>query len=71
MTALIKRTARRIAPMLLAASLFLSPAGIPSARAQEFPEPAGEKKGDPVPYYLGAGLLAMIILFIVGKSARR
>ncbi len=71
MTALLKRSARRIAPILLAAGLFLSPAAIPSARAQEFPEPAGEKKGDPVPGYLGVGLLTMIILFIVGKSARR
>jgi hypothetical protein len=71
MTALLKRSARRIAPMLLAATFFLSPAAIPSARAQDFPEPAGEKKGDPVPWYLGAGLLAMVILFCVGKSARR
>jgi hypothetical protein len=73
MTALLKRSARRIVPMLLAATLFLSPAAIPSARAQdEFnPAGAGESKGDPIPWYLGAGLLSMVIIFCIGKSARR
>jgi hypothetical protein len=71
MTALLKRSARRIAPMLLTLGLMLSPAMMPTARAQEEAAPAGESKGDPVPGYLGAGLLTMLILFIVGKSARR
>jgi hypothetical protein len=72
MTALLKRSARRIAPMLLAATFILSPAAVPTARAQEDPAATGPgSKGDPVPWYLGAGLLAMVILFCVGKSARR
>jgi hypothetical protein len=72
MNALLKRSARRIAPMLLAAGLFLSPAAITTARAQEEAADTGPgSKGDPVPGYLGAGLLAMIVVFIVGKSARR
>jgi hypothetical protein len=72
MTALIRRSARRIAPLLLALGLLLSPAIGPTARAQEDPNATGEpSKGDPVPGYLGAGLLTLLILFIVGKSARR
>ena len=43
----------------------------PTARAQEEAPAGGESKGDPVPGYLGAGLLTMLVLFIVGKSARR
>jgi hypothetical protein len=72
MTGLLKRSARRIAPLLLALGLVLSPAAGPTARAQEeAPATGDESKGDPVPGYLGAGLLTMIVLFIVGKSARR
>jgi hypothetical protein len=70
MTGLFKRSARRIAPLLLALGLVLSPAASPTARAQE-ETPGGESKGDPVPGYLGAGLLTMLVLFIVAKSARR
>ena len=70
MTGLFRRSARRIAPLLLAFGLILSPPASPTARAQD--EPTGEKKaGDPVPGYLGLGLLAMLVMFIVGKSARR
>lgn len=72
MTAKLRRAARRVWPALLALGLLLSQPGPPSAHAQEEPAPGGEaSKGDPVPGYLGAGLLAMIVLFIVGKSARR
>jgi hypothetical protein len=73
MTSLFRRSARRIAPLLLALGLLLSPAINPTARAQEEDANAtGEpSKGDPVPGYLGAGLLTLLILFIVGKSARR
>lgn len=70
MTGRLRRSARRIAPLLLAFGLILSPAAGPTAHAQEA-EPGTEKKGDPVPGYLGLGLLSMLILFIVGKSARR
>jgi hypothetical protein len=72
MTGFLKRSAPRIAPLLLAFGLILSPAASPTARAQE-PPPAGgeESKGDPVPGYLGAVLLTMMVLFVVGKSARR
>jgi hypothetical protein len=72
MTALLRRSARRIAPWLLALGLVLSPAISPTARAQEDPNaPAETSKGDAVPGYLGAGLLTLLVLFIVGKSARR
>jgi hypothetical protein len=71
MTGLFRRSARRIAPLLLALGLVLSPASAPTARAQEEAPAGGESKGDPVPGYLGAGLLTMLVLFIVGKSARR
>jgi hypothetical protein len=72
MTALSRRSARRVAPLLLALGLFLSPAISPTARAQEDPNAAAEpSKGDAVPGYLGAGLLTVLVLFIVGKSARR
>jgi hypothetical protein len=64
------RSARRIAPLILVFGLVLSPAASPAARAQE-EAPAGESKGDPVPGYLGAGLLTLLVLFVVGKSARR
>ena len=70
MIGLFRRYARRIAPLLLALGLVLSPAASSTARAQE-EAPSGESKGDPVPGYLGAGLLTMLVLFIVGKSARR
>jgi hypothetical protein len=72
MIALFRRSARRIAPLLLAFGLLLSPAISPTARAQEDPTATAEpSRGDPVPGYLGAGLLTLLILFIVGKSARR
>jgi hypothetical protein len=71
MTALLQRSARRIAPMLLAAGLLLSPAASPMARAQEEEASGPGSKGDPVPGYLAAGLLTMLVLFAVGKSARR
>ncbi len=58
---------------MLALGLVLSPAATPTARAQEEFNPDGPSasKGDPVPGYLGAGLLTLLILFAVGKSARR
>lgn len=70
MSGLFRRSARRIAPLLLAFGLILSPPASHTARAQD-EAPTGEKKGDPVPGYLGLGLLTMLIFFIVGKSARR
>src|SRR5262249_6954590 len=71
MTGLFGRSARRIAPLLLTLGLVLSPAASRTARAQEEAPSGSESKGDPVPGYLGAGLLTMLVLFIVGKSARR
>jgi len=73
MTALFRRSARRIAPLLLAFGLVLSPAfGLTAWAQMDSTAPAeGESKGDPVPGYLGAGLLTLLVLFIVGKSARR
>jgi hypothetical protein len=71
MTDRLARSARRIAPLILAFGLVLSPAASPIARAQEEVPAGGESKGDPVPGYLGAGLLTMLVLFVVAKSARR
>ncbi len=73
MKSLFRRSARRIAPLLLAFGLVLSPAASPIARAQapEEPAPEGSSKGDPVPGYLGAVVLTLLVLFVVGKSARR
>ena len=50
-----------------------SPAASPIGPRPGGPTPrrAGESKGDPVPGYLGAGLLTLLVLFVVGKSARR
>lgn len=63
---------KRIGPLLLAFGLVLAPPSASTARAQEEPAAAGdESKGDPVPGYLGAGLLTLLVLFIMGKSARR
>lgn len=72
MKGLLKGPARWMAPVLLAAGLVLAPPTAPTARAQEeVPGEAKAKKGDPVPGYLGLGLLSMLAIFIVGKSARR
>jgi hypothetical protein len=73
MIAILKRFAPRIAPLILAVGLSLTPAFSPTVHAQEPATPGeGEKsEGDPVPGYLGAGMLVMLVLFVVGKSARR
>ena len=71
MTSLLRRSARRVAPLLLALGLVLSPAASPVARAQEEAPAESKGGGDPVPGYLGAGLLTLMVLFVVGKSARR
>jgi hypothetical protein len=65
------RFTRRLTPIVLALGMILAPAATPMARAQEPAGPEGESKGDPVPGYLGLGLLAMVVMFAVGKSARR
>ncbi len=72
MTGFSKRWARRIAPLLLAFGLALTPAMTTTVRAQE-PAPAeGEKsEGRPLDGYLGTICLVLLALFIVGKSARR
>ena len=67
----MSRIAKRLAPPMIALAFFLAPAAQPTARAQEETPAGGESKGDPVPGYLGAGLLTLMVLFIVGKSARR
>jgi hypothetical protein len=64
------RFARTLAPMLLALMFGLAPS---PSRAQPPEEPAAaeESSGNPVPGYVATGLLGLLILFIVGKSARR
>ena len=63
------RFARMFAPPLLALMFVLTPA---PSRAQPPEEaPVEESEGNPVPGYLATAMLGMLILFIVGKSARR
>jgi len=74
MTRLFDRFPRRLAPWLLALGLTLSPALTPPLRAPDPDEAtpdAGESKGRPWDGYFGTGVLIMLALFIVGKSARR
>jgi hypothetical protein len=64
------RFARRLAPLLLALTFAFTPSPSRAQPPEEAPvEEAGE--GNPVPGYLATALLCMLILFIVGKSARR
>jgi hypothetical protein len=63
------RFARRLAPLVLALTFAFTPS---PSRAQPPEEaPVEESEGNPVPGYLATALLCMLILFIVGKSARR
>ena len=73
MTTLLRRSARRIGPLLLALGLVLSPAASPVARAQEADGPRRDegRKATPSPGYLAPGVLTLLVLFVVGKSARR
>ena len=74
MTSRFARFPRRLAPWLLALGLTLSPAMTPTLRAQapeEATPEAAESKGRPWDGYFGTGILVMLALFIVGKSARR
>jgi len=74
MTAPWPRCFRRIAPLFLALGLTVSPAITPTVRAQEEaanPEGQGEQSGRALDGYFGTAILAMLALFLVGKSARR
>ena len=64
------RFTRMLAPLLLALTVGLAPT---PSWAQPPEEPAAEEasEGNPVPGYLATAMLGMLILFIVGKSARR
>ena len=74
MTDFFQRWPRWIAAGILALGLTFSPAVTPALRAQP-PEEAGpesaESKGRPLDGYLGTLCLVILLLFIVGKSARR
>ncbi len=63
------RLARPLAPLLLALTFGL--ASTPSRALAQEEAPAEESSGNPVPGYLGTAFLAALILFVVGKSARR
>jgi hypothetical protein len=68
------RPIRWIARGLLVFALCISPATMPTLRAQapEEAAPAGEgEKGRPLDGYLATLCLVLLALFIVGKSARR
>jgi hypothetical protein len=76
MSRILKRCARASAPFLLASSLvFCSPVpsealaqpGVPGSEE----EPGGSSKGRPLDGYLATITLMLLVLFIVGKSARR
>jgi hypothetical protein len=74
----LRRSIRSVAPLLLALGLLVAPATTQSARAQvpdpsATGEPAEESKGTgrPLDGYLATITLLLLVLFIVGKSARR
>ncbi len=71
MTSIWKRWARRIAPVLLAFGLVLTPAMTTTVRAQDEAADAEKSEGRPLDGYFGAGVLTLLALFIVAKSARR
>ena len=64
------RLARTLAPLLLALTFGLTPAPSRAQAARGGPRRGGGE-GNPVPGYLATALLGVLILFIVGKSARR
>jgi hypothetical protein len=72
MTRIWKRFVRRMAPVLLALGLALTPAMTTPVRAQETAPAAGaQSEGRPLDGYLGTICLMLLVLFVVGKSARR
>jgi hypothetical protein len=73
MTRTWKRLTRRMAPMLLALGLALTPAMTTTVRAQEpaTPEGGAKSEGRPLDGYLGTITVMLLVLFVVGKSARR
>jgi hypothetical protein len=71
MTRIFARFTRRIAPLLLAFGLAISPTMTTTARAQEETPAPGEGSGRPLDGYLGTVCLVLFALFVVGKSARR
>jgi hypothetical protein len=75
MSVFFNRCTRWVAPLLLAAGLILS-APMPSmvrAQAPDEAAPATGEEGTGRPWdgYFGTGVLVLLVLFIVGKSARR
>jgi hypothetical protein len=76
MKRLLKRWRGRIAVALLGMGLLIAPAALPSALAQVPDDPSaapapGEGSGRSLDGYLGTIVLMLLVLFIVGKSARR
>jgi hypothetical protein len=71
----MKKTRNRwkswVAPVLLGVGLSISPTFSPPARAQDIPDASGGEKGRPLDGYLATITLALLALFLVGKSARR
>jgi hypothetical protein len=77
MISLFRPMIRRVAPLCLAAGLLIAPATTHPARAQ-VPDPSdtsggeeGKGSGRPLDGYLATITLLLLVLFIVGKSARR
>jgi hypothetical protein len=64
---------RRLAPLALALGLALGMAPAPSLAQEPAPaEGTGEESsGRPLDGYFATGVLAFLVLFIVGKTARR
>ncbi len=75
MNPFLKRWRRRLAVALLGMGLWIAPAFTPVAPAQDPNDPSaavpGEGSGRPLDGYLGTIVLMLLVLFIVGKSARR
>jgi hypothetical protein len=78
MTAFFRPLCRRVAPLFLAAGLVIAPVANVPVRAQ-VPDPSatgepgqeGASSGRPLDGYLATITLLLLVLFIVGKSARR
>jgi hypothetical protein len=78
MISLFRPLLRRVAPLLLAAGLLVAPATTHPAYSQ-VPDPSdtgapgeeGKGSGRPLDGYLATITLLLLVLFIVGKSARR
>lgn len=62
---------RWLASLTLGLALGLAQAPAPAFAQEESAEGAGESKGRPFDGYFATALLSCLVLFVIGKSARR